>query len=110
LLSGALLLASQFAARPALAAAFIVNSTADEPDSAPGDGVCATAAGFCTLRAAVMETNSLPGADTVSIPAGTYRLTRNGGDEDAAATGDLDILDALTIQGAGSGTTGIDGK
>src|SRR5205085_1538603 len=52
--------------------------------------------------------NALAGADTILLPAGTFTLTRAGAGEDAAATGDLDITDALTIQGAGSGQTIID--
>ena len=37
------------------AATFYVNSTTDEVDSNPGNGVCATAGGVCTLRAAIQE-------------------------------------------------------
>ena len=55
------------------AASFVVNSTADLPDANPGNGVCATGSGACTLRAAIMEANSSPGADTITIPAGVYR-------------------------------------
>ena len=94
---------------PASAATFSVNSTADAVDAGPGDGTCATAGGACTLRAAVQETNALPGPDTVSLPAGVYTLTIPGPEEDAAATGDLDITDDLTISGAGADVTVIDG-
>ncbi len=52
------------------AATFTVDSTVDSVDALPGDGVCADATGACTLRAAVMETNSLPGADVVHLPTG----------------------------------------
>ena len=41
----------------------------------PGDGVCADAGGACTLRAAIEETNALPGADAIVVPAGAYLLT-----------------------------------
>ena len=44
------------------------------------------------------------------LPAGTYTLTRAGTNEDAAATGDLDITQNLTITGAGAATTIIDGN
>lgn len=57
------------------AATFTVNSTADAVDAALGDGVCATAGGQCTLRAAIQEANALAGADTITLPAGTYILT-----------------------------------
>jgi CSLREA domain-containing protein len=87
-------------ARSVYAATFTVNSTADDVDAAPGNGVCATATGVCTLRAAIQETNARSGADTIVLPAGTYTLTRlPGAGSDTAATGDLDISDTLTIQG-----------
>lgn len=59
----------------AYTAAFVVDSTVDAVDVNPGDGVCATLAGECTLRAAIMETNALAGTDSISVPAGTYTLT-----------------------------------
>jgi CSLREA domain-containing protein len=89
---------------------FTVNSTTDAVDTAPGNGVCATAAGACTLRAAIQEANAHAGLDTISIPAGTYVLTIAGRDEDLAATGDLDITDTVTIAGAGAPTVIIDGN
>ncbi|MCP4704410.1 MAG: T9SS type A sorting domain-containing protein [candidate division Zixibacteria bacterium] len=46
---------------------FIVNSRDDEPDINPGDGICATVDGDCTLRAAIMESNALPNVDTISF-------------------------------------------
>jgi uncharacterized repeat protein (TIGR01451 family)/CSLREA domain-containing protein len=75
--------------------------------------------GNCTLREAIIAANSdtavdaCPagnGADTIILPAGVYTLTIAGANEDAAATGDLDITDNLTIMGAGSGITIIDGN
>ena len=63
------------AAPPAQGASFAVNATHDAVDAAPGDGICADAGGACTLRAAVMETNALAGADEISLPAGTYLLS-----------------------------------
>ena len=56
-----------------------------------------------------MEANALPGADAIDVPAGTYTLSLSGTGEDAAATGDLDITDNLTLTGAGLATTIIDG-
>ncbi|MCL4267295.1 MAG: hypothetical protein KJ069_29225 [Anaerolineae bacterium] len=44
---------------------FIVNSSGDQSDSNPGDGQCQTAVGSCTLRAAIEESNALPGTDTI---------------------------------------------
>jgi CSLREA domain-containing protein len=97
-------------ASPSVAAGgstFTVNDTTDAVDANPGDGVCATAQGKCTLRAAVQEANATPGADTIILPEGTYKLTIPG-TNDAAAAGDLDILDDVHIQGAGSAATVID--
>src|SRR5262249_50462606 len=97
------------------AATFIVNSTADRVDNNPGDAKCDTGQSTpqgkpeCTLRAAIQETNALAGVDTIVLPAGIFQLTISGPNEDAAATGDLDILDNLTIIGAGRDQTFIDG-
>ncbi|HVO22295.1 MAG TPA: CSLREA domain-containing protein [Candidatus Margulisiibacteriota bacterium] len=98
LLFGALLLAL-WPATVGRAVTFTVNSTADAVDVAPGNGTCATAAGTCTLRAAIQEANALAGADTINVPAGSYFLTIQGANEDAAASGDLDLRSDLTING-----------
>jgi CSLREA domain-containing protein len=97
-----------FSVEESLPANFTVDSTADAVDANPGDGVCASGPGECTLRAAIMETNALPAADIITLPAGTYLLTLAGAGEDAAFTGDLDITGNLTINGAGANTTIID--
>src|SRR5260370_8372173 len=65
---------------PAAAAAtltFQVTTTTDAPDASPGDGICADAAGQCTLRAAVQEAIAHPTGTTITIlvPAGTFPLT-----------------------------------
>ncbi|MEP6820802.1 MAG: hypothetical protein ABI946_00470 [Chthoniobacterales bacterium] len=50
----------------------MVNSTAETPDVAPGDGTCADGEGACSLRAAITKSNALAGADVVTIiQAGT---------------------------------------
>jgi CSLREA domain-containing protein len=84
-----------------------VTTTNDEYDAVPN--------GTCSLREAITTVNR--GADfggctgygtpphTISIPAGTYTLTRTGRLEENTATGDLDITASMIIQGAGSGTT-----
>src|SRR5690606_38888623 len=68
------LLLSAVMVQTAHAATFTVNNTADAPDANPGDGICATASGVCTLRAALQEANAAAGADTINVPAGTYTL------------------------------------
>jgi CSLREA domain-containing protein len=88
---------------------YVVNSTADEPDADPADGICGTASGDCTLRAAIMQANFATGPNTISLPSGLYLITRVGYDDDALV-GDLDIKHDLTIQGAGSGATIVDGN
>jgi uncharacterized repeat protein (TIGR01451 family)/CSLREA domain-containing protein len=95
---------------------FSVNSTLDERDANPGDGICSsTPSSKCTLRAAIQEANASAGVpDTINLPAGVYTLTRVGANEDAALTGDLDItynsggvyiygssLDQVIIDGGG---------
>ncbi len=95
--------------------ALIVNSQLDEPDANPGDKRCfSEPSGHCTLRAAIMEANALPDADTIILPPGEYVLTVVGSGEDAAFTGDLDITDDLSIVGSDAEKTivnaiGLDG-
>ena len=96
---------------------FVVNDTRDVAD-AQCDGVCATSDGKCTLRAAVQEANCHPGPDVISLVPDavngteslTYVLDNVGPQEDQAATGDLDIMDDLSIIGAGALRTTIDGN
>lgn len=89
---------------------FTVNSTLDEPDKLPGDGKCKSKPSkVCTLRAAIMENNAT-GGNTILLPAGTYKLTHSGANEDNAATGDLDILQNVNLKGAKAAITIIDGQ
>ncbi len=90
---------------------FTVNSSEDALDASPGDGQCETGSGnrICTLRAAIQETNALDGRDIINVPAGTYTLALAGSGEDLAASGDLDVTDALLLSGAGMDQTFIDG-
>ncbi len=83
---------------------FVVDTIADSVDSVPGDGVCSDGSS-CSLRAAVMEANALPGQNVVQIPAGTYTLQLDG---EGDAGGDLDINGALTLEGEGAANTVID--
>ena len=89
------------------ATTFVVTSTVDAVDALPGDGVCATAAGPCTLRAAVQEANALAGPETITLSAAAYTLTLDGFDE-VAAVGDLDIRTDIALLGAGAAATVID--
>ena len=89
---------------------FNVNNTADDRDLQPGDGKCQVGINIpvCTLRAAIQETNALAGSNGITLPPGTYSLTRPGRSEDSALIGDLDVTDTLTIVGAGADSTSID--
>ena len=91
---------------------FTVNSTLDEVDARPGNGVCRSKPSHvCTLRAAIMENNALGGGNTIVLPAGKYVLTRGdpaGPYDDDATNGDLDVLVPLTLKGAGRRSTIID--
>ncbi len=75
--------------------------------------------GDCSLREAIRAANTDTavdacgagsGSDTLLIPAGTYTLTLTGAPEDAAASGDLDLLQPVTLVGAGVNVTIIDGN
>jgi hypothetical protein len=101
LLAAALLALSLAGARPALAAGFAVTRTDDPAPNGclPGD---------CSLREAVIAANASPGPDTIAVPSGTFALSIAGANEDAAATGDLDLTGDVTVTGAGSGVTTVD--
>jgi hypothetical protein len=95
-------------AEEAAALSLTINTTSDAVDALPGDGVCATNTGACSLRAAVQEANAVPGPDAITIPAGTFTLSVPGANEEFAATGDLDVRDDIRITGSGMTSTVID--
>jgi len=99
---GLALLAAVWIAAPANAATFAPAPATDDVDSAPGDGLCSSAAGVCTLRAAVQEANALPGPDRIELAGQTYTLTLALAAEDEAAGGDLDIAGELEVVGGGA--------
>jgi len=85
-------------------AIFSVNKVADT-----NDGACNA---DCSLREAIVAANLAAGADSITVPAGTYTLTianAGGLNEDNSAQGDLDINSPLTITGAGVASTIIQG-
>jgi hypothetical protein len=117
LMAGAALLVA--AAAPAFAADVTVSGFSDNTDA------CTTSVSpvSCpSLRSAIIYTNQNAGADTITLPAGTYTLSIQGVDETwsgsgttadpyvpaitaDATRGDLDITDDLTITGAGAAQT-----
>lgn len=52
---------------------YTVNSDTDAADANPGDGVCATAGGNCTLHAAIQEANLDGGASTIPFASQSIR-------------------------------------
>jgi CSLREA domain-containing protein len=52
-----------------------VNSAADFPDTNPGNGICATSNGLCTLRAAIDEARATVGPQMIRVPAGDYAVS-----------------------------------
>ncbi|MDH5511199.1 MAG: hypothetical protein OEZ32_12735, partial [Nitrospinota bacterium] len=89
----------------AMAATYVVDTTVDNGALS----ACTAAAGDCSLRGAVNAVNAGAGGDIISLQTGTYTLT-GAVDEDANASGDLDITKAVTIQGFGAVSTIIDGN
>ena len=79
----------------------LVDSLLDENGSTPANGTC-------TLREALIAANTnaavdtciagQAGADVISLPAGTVALTLAGTTDD---TGDLDLLQDVSLVGAG---------
>jgi CSLREA domain-containing protein len=89
---------------PARAATFDVTKLTDG-----ADGTCDA---DCSLREAVIAAGATGEPDVIQLPAGTLQLEIAGQGEQAAATGDLDVLGAggtLTVNGAGQAATRIDG-
>jgi CSLREA domain-containing protein len=98
------------AVAPARAAVFVVNSTLDAVDVAPGNGICDADPGaptVCTLRAAVQEANALAGDDVIQLGAATYLLTIAGLEDDGLA-GDIDVFSNVRIEGSGRDATVIE--
>jgi CSLREA domain-containing protein len=91
-------------ARQSDTAVFLVNSTADAPDSDLNDGRCAAPGGACTLRAAIMQASAAGASQTIELPQGVYTLTiANDDPANDQGVRDLDIFGALTIRGVGPG-------
>jgi hypothetical protein len=74
--------------------------TVDRTDDAAAATACTPAPNDCSLRGAAIASNGTAAGDPIVVPAGTYVLTTSGAHEDAAATGDLDVLG-----GSGNGSS-----
>ncbi|WP_320837064.1 choice-of-anchor Q domain-containing protein [Zhongshania sp.] len=87
--------------------AFRVDSTEDEVDAVPGDLLCESEMGRCTLRAAVMEANAsgvnaAGDRHTIIVPKGVYMLNI----PNALGTSDLGLDAVLSLQIIESDATG----
>jgi hypothetical protein len=94
----------------ASAASFAVNDTTDAALSNSAGTTCAsTDAGKCTLRAAVQAPDNTGGSNTITLPAGVYKLTIDSTGVDDPSAGDLDIKSgvSVTVTGAGASSTTI---
>lgn len=81
---------------------FLVDSISDDPDADPGDGVCATDGGTCTLRAAIAEANTLEASTSIAI---TQDPERTGHDGTYAFTNSqMFIYKPMRIDGSGTVT------
>lgn len=85
-------------ASPAWAATFTVTRT-DDPNP---DGCLQS---DCSLREAVITSNSNPGSDTIMLQPTTYKLTNPGGGD---SQGDLDVSANLDIKSTGPGRATVD--
>lgn len=98
-------------ALPAVAGAATIDVTTTADTVEAGNG--------CSLREAVTSANtddggasgctSGSGADTIALPAGTYPLSGDDGD-DANVSGDLDVTSSVVFDGVGAGATIIDAQ
>jgi hypothetical protein len=109
-----------------LPAGFVVDSILDDADKTPGDGNCLTAAGTCTLRAALQEVTAakvteptsiafnLPGGTgtikpTSPLPAAKYPVTIDGNGKVALLGTNAGAgASGLILQGNGSTVRGMD--
>jgi CSLREA domain-containing protein len=74
---------------------FVVTQVNEGDDANPGDGICATAGGPCTLRAAIQEANANLGADTIqfNLPGGGVHVI-------SITSGPLPVItEQLTLDG-----------
>ncbi len=100
------------AARPATI--YTVNSVGNEPDVTPGNNVCLTSVGTCTLRAAIQEANLHAGPDTIQfsiagggvhtiqpssvLPVITDTVTINGYSQPGSSANTLTVGDNAVLQ------------
>lgn len=88
---------------------FLATFDVDRTDDTAAATACTVAPNDCSLRGAIIAANAA--ADTVVInlaPSTTYNLTiANATQENAAATGDLDITTSHSVTIVGGGSSGV---
>ncbi len=86
---------------------FHVDSAQDESDNLIGDGICLTASGFCTIRAAIDEANRLANWSVVilTLKDQNYQISQNHIDIDSFVSIIGDSKESSQI--LGNGTTRI---
>ncbi len=84
----------------AYAATFAVDSLGAESDAAPGDGVCSSALGECTLDAALDE--------VIADPGSAHTIDLSGVSGTILVFGSISLNSAVTI--VGNGTVTLDGQ
>jgi CSLREA domain-containing protein len=108
-------LAAVAMATPAMAASFRVDSLIEDSDARPGDGICATAGGACTIRAALEEAEALAQPTEILRPVlgrpGKLRALRGpngrpitGGSRAPILTFTVDTIDDAVDAAPGDGT------
>jgi len=86
-------------ATPRPPAEFLVDDGAfDSGDALPGDGICATSTGACSLRAAIEEANTSSSRDTIYLGLGTTKIR-----------GELPIVYDIDLVGSDMYDTAVDG-
>lgn len=85
------------------AATFTVDSLFQAPDNVPGDGICATFGGECSLQAAIDEAEALAGSDTIVLVSGaTYTLAGACAGTCTAENALPDVTTTVVITGNGA--------
>src|SRR5262245_44840178 len=70
---------------------FSVNDTTDRVDDNLADGICHTAQGTCSLRAAIMQANHTADASWIVLPSGNYGPGIGATGDDGEDSGDFNL-------------------
>jgi hypothetical protein len=88
----------------AFGASFVVNNNGDTNDANLTDNLCLDAAGNCTLRAAVQQSNALSSGDVITFASGLQTITFTTGAEIV-----IENAGTLQINGPGANVLTING-